>query len=178
MKTFLEITDNTGTLKLLVQIVNVAYYKKHHLVQRYHNAWCSLVTFRIGSQRFLSKNSTRLATHASCRLRHSVLPLCLYKLQNVHSTDYLGVLRRFLPALSQGDHWAQTRVAFFLSSSYRCFKGSPPWRAVEEAEIKQHEGAWTQESGEGHFTVGFGVPFRLLMTACPCEECVFLDLLE
>lgn len=35
----------------------------------------------------------RLATHASCRLSCSVLPLCLYKPKNIHRVDYLGVER-------------------------------------------------------------------------------------
>lgn len=49
---------------------------------------------------------------------------------------------------------------------YQCFKVLPPWRAVEEAEIKQREGPC--QGGEGQLTVDPEVPFRLLVTACPC----------
>lgn len=75
--------------------------KNTNPVQCYHNVWCSLLTFRIGSQHLLSNNNKkkppmRLATHVSCRFSCSVLPLCLYKPENIHRVDYLPIWKRYI----------------------------------------------------------------------------------
>lgn len=74
--------------------------KNTNPVQCDHNVWCSLLTFRIGSQHLLSNNNKkppmRLATHVSCRLSCSVLPLCLYKPENIHRVDYLPIWKRYI----------------------------------------------------------------------------------